>query len=264
MSFLNEVKKCSELYSEITAACYKILVNNPIASDTREYLLSRIPEEYWEQYGFGYFPDDDNLDVLFSLIKPSYLKEANIVYPKYPIGIKGHFCDHNLIMPFTDVYGNIIALLGRSLLGKEEREELGIQKYKYTKGARKSLYVYGLDKAVKSIIKKDYVICVEGQFDRISCHIRGIHNVVAFGGADCSPYQFFQIHRYTNNIIIMMDNDKPGLKARTRIRNNYCDFANIETARPPDGYKDLDEFWRKESDSDWCQMVTDRLKNMRG
>ena len=262
MSFLEELKVRSQVYQKITDACHDILVNEDIASDARAYLQGRVPKRFWKEYGFGYFPDDDNLKILYSLVDRDLLKDAGMLHPRIPFGLKGHFGDHNLMMPFKDVYGNIVALLGRSLLDKKDRDELGLHKYKYSKGAKKSLYVYGLDIAKKAIIKKDSVIGVEGQFDCIACHIRGIKNVVAFGGADLSPYQFFQLHRYTNNIVVIMDNDEAGAKARVRIRNNYGEYANVESGRPPEGYKDLEEFWREERDTNWCDAVTSQLKGI--
>ena len=262
MSLLAELKVRSQVLEKVVDACHEVLTEDDSASEARKYLEGRMPRKSWRDYGLGYFPDDDNLDKLISLVGRKSLEEAGVLYPRFPFGIKGHYGDHNLLMPFRDVHGNIVALLGRSLLPKDARDELGLQKYKYSKGARKSLYVYGLDKAREAIIRKNSVIGVEGQFDCISCHLRGIHNVVAFGGADLSPYQFFQIHRYTNNIIVLMDNDEAGKKARKRICKNYNEYANIETAIPPKGYKDLDEFWREEKDQNWCRTVTEQLRSI--
>lgn len=262
MSFVDKISKQSKAYEKIVDACYDILVNEPVAENARVYLEGRLPFETWRDYGFGYFPADDDLKLLTSRVDKSILESCEIIRPRVPVGIRGHFGDHNLLMPFKDVHGNLISLLGRSLLDKEQRESLGLQKYKYTKDSKKSLYVYGLDIAKREIIKKNSVICVEGQFDCIACHMRGIRNCIAFGGADMSPYQFFQIHRYTNNIILVMDNDVAGQKAKVRIRNIYGSYANIESAMPPEGYKDLEEFWRKEDDQDWCRAVTLQLQQI--
>src|SRR5690606_13299085 len=105
-----------------------------------------------------------------------------------------------------DVYGDIVSVLGRNILPPDEQKRLGIQKYKYTLNAAKEMHVYGLDVAKEHILNKNYVICVEGQFDCISCHENGVSNVVALGWATITKYQLFQLLKYTDNIILLFDN----------------------------------------------------------
>jgi len=143
-------------------------------------------------------------------------------------------------MPFRDEHGRIVSLLGRTI-----STEKAIQKYKYTLGAHKEMFVFGLNKAKESIIKKNYAICVEGQFDCITCQSKGINNTVALGWANCSRYQFFQLRRCTNNLVLLLDNDDAGEKARHKIKARYGAFCNITSIKPPSDFKDIDEFLRK-------------------
>jgi DNA primase len=254
------------MYERVLKACRYILKHDAIAKEAQEYLDTRLSRKLQDQYEFGFFPADDDLEYLFSLVGRERLEQENIVYKKWLASgtvLHGHFADHNLVMPFRDIYGNIIALLGRCLLSDERQKELCLQKYKYSFESNKDLFVFGLDKAWSSIIEKDCVIGVEGQFDCIACHAEGITNVVAFGWANLSRYQMFQLHRYTNNIILMLDKDEAGISSMSRIKRRFSPFANIETVSLPSGYKDIDEFLRKETDTVWRQTVIDGLKNLR-
>lgn len=250
MNVLTKISERSKIFEEIVEACQYILDKDSIAKDARLYLDNRLSKDAQKKYQFGYFPQDNSLQQLYSLgIKKEILEKLYLLYPKYVSGTKinhGHFNNHNLIMPFRDSYGNIISLLGRTLLSEEAQNNQNLQKYKYTINAKKDLYVYGLHNARKHIIKKNYVICVEGQFDYIACAEAGIHNCCALGWANMGKYQFFAINRYTNNFLILTDNDDAGKKARVKIKDAYAKYANIKNAYIPNEYKDIDECLRKD------------------
>ena len=242
----------SKAYEEVVEACRYILYKDAVAADARAYLDSRLPRTTQAKYQFGFFPSNTDLQQLYSLgISKSILDKLLLTYPKYAAGSKKthcHFNNHNLIMPFRDMYGNIISLLGRTLVSDEKQKELGLQKYKYTINAKKELYVFGLNYSKEHIIKKNTVICVEGQFDHIALNEVGIYNSVAFGWANMSKYQFFNINRFTSNFILLLDNDDAGIKARKKIKAVYGDKANIIHAYVPKEYKDIDECLRKDKD----------------
>lgn len=262
MNFVAKLSDRSEALEAVAKACRYILQHDEIAREAREYLDSRLSRAAQDKYCFGYFPDDDQLEYLFSLADRELLEGAGIVYPSF-VGmghhLHGHFAKHNVVCPLRDVHGNISALLGRTLLSDSERERLELKKYKYTVGYGSNLYLFGLDLAKDTIIEKDYVICVEGQLDCIACHEAGILNVVALGKAYLSRYQFFRLHRYTNNIVLMLDNDEPGQEGKRTIKTHYAPFGNVKSVSVPDGYKDIDEFLRKEANQSWRQAVTDGL-----
>jgi len=246
--------------------CRFLLRNAKGADKARRYLDFRIPQHLQDEFGFGYFPTDgEELSQLLEVVDRQTLEDLNFLYPRHVAGgviDHGHFAEHNLIMPFRDAHGNIAALLGRSLLTDSERDKLNLQKYKYSLGCYKGLYVFGLDKARDSIIQNDCVIGVEGQFDYIACRAEGLHNVVAFGGTNVSRYQMFLLHRYTNNIILMFDNDEAGHKAKKRTRKRFGSKVSVKTAAPPGHYKDIDEFLRKERNLAWRKQVVDGLKEL--
>ena len=265
MKFASELQNRSDQFAQVIKACRYILETDPIAAEARKYLDNRLSKNTQKTFDFGYFPNDDNLDYLTSLVDKSILEELTLIYPRYVSGgtkLRGHLHHHNLIMPFRDVHGRIVSLLGRTLLSSEKQSEYGLQKYKYTIGANKDLYVFGLDKAVNSIVDKNCVICVEGQFDCIACHAEGITNVVAFGWANCTRYQFFQLHRYTNNLVLLLDNDDAGTRARLKLKERYGAYANIVALTPPKDFKDIDDFLRDSNDQTRKQSTISNLKNI--
>lgn len=206
----------------------------------RNYLDSRLNEEYQEKYNIGYFSD-----TLFDL---EIVKELELVYDRtyYDFGnvYKKKECFfeyHRMIIPFYDQYGEIVSLVGRSLLSAEERVKLNIPKYKNTK-FKKSRYLFGLNFAKEEIVKENCVYVVEGQFDQIAGYSNNLRNIVAVGSANISDYQFSVLKRYSNNIIFVPDNDEAGEKSVERINKRYKDYGNVKFVKLPFGYKDLDEF----------------------
>lgn len=249
----NKIEERSKLFQEVINACSFILKNDSIADSARNYLNNRLPIERQEKYQFGFFPQNDNLHDLISLLGKDLLTQLTLIYPKYVSGgskLRGHFHNHNLIMPFRDAYGNIIAILGRTLYSAEEQESLQIQKYKYSFGAHKDMYVYGLECAKQAIIENDCAIGVEGQFDAIACHEANIKNTVAFGWANMTRFQFFTLRKYTKNFILLLDNDEAGKRAKNKLKNKYRKYANIIGANVPEPYKDIDECLRIDSNKD--------------
>lgn len=253
-----------KILQKVVKACQHLLLTSDSARHARRYLNSRLSKDDQLEWKFGYFPVDDRLCDLTSLVRKDELEDLKLYHQKFIEGgmaPHGHFADHNLVMPFHNVHGEIVSLVGRCLLSEEEREERELHKYTYSAGCQKDLYVYGLDKARDSIIAKDCVIGVEGQFDCISLHANGITNAVAFGRANLSRYQMFQIHRYTNNIIIMLDNDDAGQTGKSKIRDRFKDVANIKLISPPTGFKDIDEFFRNSKDTEEIRHVIDTLNS---
>jgi len=232
-------------YDTIVDVCSNLLYNCPIASDALNYLNKRLTKSVQEKFKFGFFPPQDQLKILFSLIDEETLIESNLIYEKnidsdYKI-LFSSLENHNLILPYKDVYGKIIALVGRSLLNDEERASINLSKYKNT-SFEKSKHLFGLYEAKQNIIDLGYVYIVEGQFDCIQAHNKGIHNVVAVGSSNMSAEQLLLLLRYTNNIKILLDNDEAGASGRERILEKYGKYTNFTNVYVPSGFKDLDDF----------------------
>ena len=249
--YSDSIKENSILLNKVVGACRSLLYNHPIASSTLNYLNNRVSKTNQEKFQFGYFPTDEYIDALTEQISKDKLIDINLLYKWFvPDGIyttsfdRGALSGHNLIMPYKDAYGNTVALVGRSLLSEKEREEIGIPKYKTTVFT-KSIQLFGLNLAKRSIIKNNSVIIVEGQIDCITAHEYGLLNVGALGGVAFTAYQFYLLRRYTKNIYLALDSDEEGQNSAKKIINRYGQLANFKNVVIPTIYKDLDEALRK-------------------
>lgn len=239
------------MLEKIIDSCNYLLNNFPEAQNCRDYLDSRLNKDSQNLFQFGYFPDTNNIKVLTSLVGEDLLHKHLLFYVKeledslnHRIINISHFDNYPLIMPFKDPYGEVVGIVGRTLLSDHERT---FSKYKNTTNFHKGNYVFGLYENKKSILEQNCVYLVEGQFDVIKAMEKGFKNIVALGTSNMTIYQFSIISRYTDNIFLLLDNDVAGEKGRQNIIKQFGKFANIRNFYLPDNYKDIDEFLSKNS-----------------
>lgn len=245
----NKIQNKSDSFNRVLKACSILLKDASEAKVVREELSKRLGnQENKTSFEFGYFPKDDELGLLLDLVSIEDLKETNLIYQRYSgtldyssCGYTGILSNHQLIMPYKNLYGDILGIVGRTTFDSNKRKELKISKYKNT-SLPKNLNLFGLYEAKKSIIKKKSVIIVEGQFDCITSHRFGHTNTVALGSASLTAFNFFTLKRYTNNFKLLLDNDKPGEIAVNDILNRFGKDANFDIITLPSGYKDIDEY----------------------
>jgi len=245
------------MFDQIAKCCNFLLNNYPQAFQTLEYLDSRLNKESQEKFQFGYFPNLDNLPALTTLIDEEILLDNKLLFQRqisdslYPRIIKSvYFKDYPLIMPIKNVYGKTIALVGRTILDEETRQNNKISKYKYTIDFEKSENLFGLFENKANILDKSCVYIVEGQLDVIKATERNFNNIVAIGGSSMSAVQFSLITRYTDTIFLLLDNDDAGRKGRDSIISNFGKYANIQNFYLPLEYKDIDEYFSKNDGND--------------
>lgn len=159
------------------------------------------------------------------------------------------FEHHPLIMPYRDVYGNVVALVGRSLLDDNARSEIGVAKYKNTT-FKKARHLFGLNEAKHHILKTGFVYVVEGQFDVIKAYEAGLKNVVAVGNSNIGIYQVSLLRRYTDHIVLLFDNDEAGRVGMERAISKFGKYGVVRGCLP-NGYKDLDEYLSDNSVNDF-------------
>lgn len=250
------------MLNKIAESCRFLLNNSPEAEPYLAYLNSRLSSEMQEKFCFGYFPGSENLNLLTNFVSEEDLKKIELIYTINTNDSAGHssyqvsyFEHHPLIMPYKDVYGNVVGLVGRTILSDKDRGSTA--KYKNTSFDKRN-HVFGLYEAKLDILEKDCVYVVEGQFDVIKAREKGIPNIVALGNCNISPFQLSLICRYTQNIFLLLDSDNAGERARERIIEKYQQFANIVNIYLPYGYKDIDEYL-KDNDSESLSFV---MKNV--
>jgi DNA primase len=174
----------------------------------------------------------------------------------------GHFdrFRHRLMFAVMDLQGRIIAFSGRSL-DEPSAEELARAGQppprkdaeppaKYYNSPESPIYrkreaVFGLYQARQSIRQSDRCVVVEGNFDVVSLHARGITNVVAPLGTAFTGEQAAQIKRYSNHVTLLFDGDSAGQRA-TRAAREPCQAQGLQArvAQLPAG-KDPDDLVRE-------------------
>lgn len=240
------------LFADVGEVC-KNLLDTDIK--VKYYIESRLSKEAQNKFDIGYFPNNNNIKLLIDKIGfdrfSKLIKKDCFIYEKkvfdgsfYMEEYVSTLNNHNMIIPYKDLYGNTIAFIGRTILSEDERKKDNIQKYKFTR-FNKSLHLFGFDKAIDSIRKTKKVIIVEGQLDCITCHDHGVCNVVALGGVSLSKHQFALLRRYADIFYLLLDNDDSGQNAQEKIINTYSKRnVRIIKLKLPNECKDIDQYLR--------------------
>lgn len=246
-SFIKNTLVNSKKFENVVAICKDLLKTFDLAGQTKEYLNARITLHNQQKFDFGYFPGDEDLNVLIDKVGLNTLKSLGLIYPdkNNPIVMTSLLKNHNLIMPIKDDYGYTVALVGRSLYSEEEQKAKEIQKYKYTNGYKKSNNLFGLCYAKKAIRNTQRAIVVEGQIDCITCHSYGLHNTVALGGSSMGDYQIYLLMKSgVKDIYLLLDNDEAGRKGSQKIIDKFSKYLKFHLIKIPDDYKDIDQYLR--------------------
>ncbi len=134
---------------------------------------------------------------------------------------------HRLMFAVSDIQGRVIAFSGRALaeLTPDEMRGLGLSKKedesapaKYINSPESPIYtkgehLFGLYQARHAIRQKLEAVLVEGNFDVLSLHARGIDNVVAPLGTAFTVTQAKLLKRFTPTVTLLFDGDNAGKKA---------------------------------------------------
>src|SRR6185437_9776656 len=128
----------------------------------------------------------------------------------------------------------------------------------YTKGE----HLFGLHQARQAIRQVGEAIVVEGNFDVVALHARGVGNVVAPLGTAFTATQAKLLKRFAPRVIVLFDGDSAGRKA-TRASRVPCREGGLDAkvASLPKGI-DPDDFVRK-SGRDALERVLKAARGMR-
>ena len=166
---------------------------------------------------------------------------------------------HRLMFAVSDTSGRIVAFSGRALPPPKDEElrSLGLTPTapgdppaKYVNSPESPIYrkreaVFGLFQARQAIRQSEQCLVVEGNFDVVSLHARGIKNVVAPLGTAFTSEQAKQIRRFAGSVTLLFDGDAAGQRA-VRAARDPCRQAGL-TARVgtlPEGF-DPDQLVRE-------------------
>ncbi|MDE6298010.1 MAG: toprim domain-containing protein, partial [Muribaculaceae bacterium] len=156
-----------------------------------------------------------------------------------------------VIFPILNTAGKVIGFGGRTLKN---------DKAKYINSPESEIYkksneLYGIFQARTSIGKEDKCFLVEGYFDVIGMWQSGMKNVVASSGTALTDGQIALIHRFTENITLIYDGDKAGIKAALRGVDMLLHHKmKVKVLLLPDG-DDPDSFARKHTPEEFREFV---------
>ncbi len=158
-----------------------------------------------------------------------------------------------VIFPIHSMSGQILGFAGRTL-----RDDKSVAKYlnsPETEIFQKRKILYGLYFAKRTITRENKCYLVEGYTDVMAFHQAGIENTVASLGTSLTEDHVNLIHRLTDNLTLIFDGDKAGIKAAFRgIDIALQEDLNLRVVALPDG-EDPDSFSKKLSPADLREYI---------
>lgn len=221
-----------------------------------QYFRSRgFRDDTIHEFGLGYCPRERNSladAALAKGFKEEFILKTGLCYKRDDGRLVDRFSGR-VIFPVHTVGGRVVAFGGRVL--KTDKETA-----KYVNSPESEIYnkrseLYGIFVGKREIQKEDRCFLVEGYTDVISMHQSGVKNVVASSGTSLTPGQIRMIRRFTNNITVLYDGDRAGIKASIRgIDMLLAEGMNVKVLLLPDG-DDPDSFARKHNAKEYREYI---------
>jgi DNA primase len=168
-------------------------------------------------FGLGYAPsawDSLSLEAARQQHNEAFLLDLGLASRSEKTGKLVDRFRERVMFPIHDPAGKVIAFGGR-ILGS--RKDIA----KYMNSPESALYhksevLFGLYHAKKYLREKNLCILTEGYMDTLLLHQNEIRNVVASSGTALTPEQIRLIRRFTDQVLLIYDGDKAGIKAALR------------------------------------------------
>lgn len=259
VSSVNIVKKTTKfdhLYEAYNFAV-KYFQNNLSASvgkEARAYLSKRgINEEAIKEFEIGLSLESRD-DLTKLLVSKKYeLSTLN----RIGLSSDDHdIYDDRIMFPLYDVSGQVVGFSGRIYKDVDQNKYLNT---KETDIFKKGEMLYHYHIAREECRLKKSVIVMEGFMDVIRASIVGVKNTVALMGTALTNNQFNLIKRLSNNIILCLDGDDPGVKAMLSIGEHLLDErVEVKVVVLPDN-DDPDSFILKHGKERFIGLVENAL-----
>ncbi len=250
-------RRREELYDVSNAAAAyfeRMLLEHPLAEHARKELERRgltstsatdTIADALQSFRVGYAPYGwGNLADHFrdTQLNPRAAETVGLLVPRKGGG--GHYdrFRHRLMFAVIDATGRVVGFSGRCLDDPTEAElrQAGVEALsttrtdppaKYVNSPESPIYrkrevVFGLYQARQALRTEGQSLVVEGNFDVVSLHARGIRNVVAPLGTAFTVDQAAQLKRYVPTVVLLFDGDAAGRRAVTAAREP-CQDAGL-------------------------------------
>jgi DNA primase len=236
--------------NEVAAQYYAHVLHSMAAGEAGRSLLAerQVGEDTALRFGLGYAPGASNF--------AAFLRKRDRSIPAaQDAGLLRRdgqdWFQQRLIVPIRDERGRVLAFAGRTVRSDEPRKYVNTPESPvYTKGR----VLFGLDLARPAIDERGHAVVMEGQFDVIVAHQYGVANAVASSGTALTPDQATLLKRYTDELILVFDNDRAGREATYRaIELAAGRQLQTRVVHLTGDAKDPDEFLR--AGGDWEGLV---------
>jgi DNA primase len=209
-------------------------------------------DEAVQAFRIGYAPSGwEELASFFKQqgVSPALAESVGLLVPRSSgSGYYDRF-RHRLMFPVADAQGRVVAFSGRALRAPPGDDTTRDPPPKYINSPESPIYVkgailFGLWQARHAMRQAERAVLVEGNFDVVSLHARGLTNTVAPLGTAFTADQAKLLHRFAPQVTLLFDGDIAGLKA-ARAAEAPVDAAGLDAkvAVLPGG-KDPDDFVR--------------------
>ncbi len=151
-------------------------------------------------------------------VSPLVAETAGLLVPKSSGA--GHYdrFRHRLMFAVVDPQGRVVAFSGRALAPHPSEQKKDDKPAKYINSPETPIYskgsmLFGIHAARHAIRTAEEAIVVEGNFDVVSLHARGLTNVVAPLGTAFTVEQAKLLRRFAPEVVLLFDGDAAGKKA---------------------------------------------------
>jgi DNA primase len=205
-----------------------------------------------QQFRIGYAPAAwDGLATFLKAqgVSPIAAQDVGLLVPRSSgSGYYDRF-RHRLMFAVVDPQGRVVAFSGRSLKDLPGTEHKDGPPPKYINSPESPIYtkgqmLFGIHQARHEIRKEEVAVLVEGNFDVVSLHARGLANVVAPLGTAFTLEQAKLLKRFAPSVVFLFDGDHAGRTAVRKSREAIKESGlQARVAALPDGV-DPDEIAR--------------------
>ncbi|MBN2540668.1 MAG: DNA primase [Bacilli bacterium] len=218
------------------------LLNIESGKPALDYLLNRgLDFQTIEEFQLGYAPNKFNalLTHLSNEFQPLDLMNAGLVNRNS----EGNFYDlfrDRILFPIRDEQNRVIGFSGR-IFGDTDNPAKYVNT-PYTEIFSKGMTLYNLYHATPYIRSKERIVLMEGYMDVIKAHMAGVKEAICSMGTQLTIDQAMIIKKYTDNVVVCYDGDKPGREASYKaIKLLERAKLNVHVVSLPDGL-DPDEY----------------------
>ncbi len=264
----DEQKILLDLLTNLAEVYHNILLKENVASEARNYLVSRgLKVETIEKFKIGFAPEGNFIVNNYKNIKELKYFDLSTFYKAGVINFKSQenlqktnilnkyehpydYFRNRIIFPIFNLSGKVVSFGGR-IVGIKKSSEYLDDVPTYLNGPQsvvfnKSSVLYGLYQVKDYIVKEKKIIFVEGYMDVIVLFQEGIKNVVAPLGTALTEQHIKVCKRLldisNSEIFLMFDPDEAGVDAVLKASNvifangGYPQVITLDENIDPDEY----------------------------